>query len=183
MIAAGEHQIADLHAMKLFAEAVAETVVPQTASDPRARQETSPASPATGSISSHGAVTGPRHIVLLDGPMGAGKTQFTRFFMKALGSNETVSPSFAIHNSYETPVGTVEHFDLYRLENEDDLESTGFWDYFLNRKGIIVIEWASRLREAGLEAALPRTWPKIWIAIELSSKQRDARCVRVRFDS
>lgn len=107
------------------------------------------------------ATKAPRQILLLDGPMGVGKTQFTKFLLEELGSSETVSPSYAIHNSYRLPGGdNVEHFDLYRLENADDLESTGFWDLFEADSGLVLIEWAQRLDAFGMSNALPRSWSK-----------------------
>lgn len=118
---------------------------------------------------------GPRALILLDGPMGAGKTQATRFLVEALGGDEGASPSFAIHHSYATPRGPVEHFDLFRLRNEDDLESTGFWDFFRAREGVIVIEWFARLKEFGLERQLPRTWPRYEITIEPGSGPGERR--------
>jgi tRNA threonylcarbamoyladenosine biosynthesis protein TsaE len=118
---------------------------------------------------------GRRRLILLDGPMGAGKTQFTRFFVEALGAMETTSPSFAIHNRYETPQGAVEHLDLFRLESIDDLESTGFWDFFLEPEGIVIIEWASRLREMHSTFAWPLTWPRWQIEISPVSGLSEAR--------
>ena len=44
----------------------------------------------------------------------------------------------------------VDHLDLYRVENESDLESTGFWDLFEKEEGLIFVEWAERLGKAGL---------------------------------
>lgn len=120
-----------------------------------------------------------RLLILLDGEMGAGKTQFTRYLIEEMGSDEACSPSFAIHNSYQTSRGPVEHMDLYRLENEDDLESTGFWDFFLAGEGLVIIEWAGRLREMGLEGALPRTWPKLEIKIEHGGTPEE-RVLRLR---
>lgn len=102
-----------------------------------------------------------RQLILLRGPMGSGKTQFTRFLMEELGCDEACSPSFAIHNSYLSERGPVEHIDLYRLAGEDDLESTGFWDFFLAREGVVIVEWTERLEEFGLIQQLPRTWPRL----------------------
>lgn len=102
---------------------------------------------------------GRRQILLLDGPMGAGKTQLTRFLLEELGCDEVVSPSFAIHNEYETRRGRVDHIDLFRLENEDELESTGFWDLFSRGDGLIVIEWADRLS--------PGQFPPAWSRLAL----------------
>lgn len=116
-----------------------------------------------------------RHILLLDGPMGAGKTAFTRFLVEALGSTETVSPSFAIHNQYETKRGLVDHVDLYRLESEDDLESTGFWDLFASAEGLVIIEWAERLPKD----SLPVSWKKTRLEFEITGPS----CRRINEDS
>lgn len=120
-----------------------------------------------------------RLLVLLDGPMGAGKTQFTKFLIEALGGgDEANSPSFAIHNRYESiqgrGVGPVDHLDLFRLESEEDLESTGFWDFFREKQGIVIVEWAERLRELGLASHLPRTWPRLELKFERDVETTDA---------
>lgn len=116
-----------------------------------------------------------RLLLLLDGPMGAGKTQFTRFLVEELGSSETASPSFAIHHSYlgENKL-PIEHFDLFRLEDLDDLESTGFWDFFRSREAIVIVEWAERLTEFGLVDQLPLTgvWPRMRLKFELGEGER-----------
>ena len=109
---------------------------------------------------------GDRLLVLLDGPMGAGKTQFTKLLLEAIGSSETVSPSFALHNSYETARGDVHHLDLFRLESADDLESTGFWDLFATDTWVIV-EWSEKLDEFGLREALPRSWDQVHLKFEI----------------
>jgi len=104
-----------------------------------------------------------RLLLLLEGPMGTGKTQFTRFLVESLGSEETASPSFAIHHNYKASQTSIDHFDLFRLEDIDDLESTGFWDFFRAKEGVIVIEWADRLEEFGIadQLPLPGSWPRI----------------------
>ncbi len=111
---------------------------------------------------------GDRLLVLLDGPMGAGKTQFTKFFLEAIGSSDTVSPSFALHNSYETARGDVHHLDLFRLENADDLESTGFWDLF-ETDAWVIVEWAEKLDEFGLRESLPRSWDQVHLKFSVSA--------------
>jgi tRNA threonylcarbamoyladenosine biosynthesis protein TsaE len=110
---------------------------------------------------------GSRLLVLLDGPMGAGKTQFTKYFLEAIGSHDTVSPSFAIHNSYATARGDVHHFDLFRLESVDDLESTGFWDLF-DTDAWVIIEWAEKLNDFGLREALPRNWDQVHLTFSVA---------------
>lgn len=120
------------------------------------------------------------HLVLLNGPMGSGKTKWVRFLVEALEAqmiqkkkeivhkNQTKgkkgkktitqkeenkiekkkgvsSPSFSFHNQYSVAKEVViDHIDFYRIKNEEDLESTGFWDVFEAFKGIMVIEWAHR---------------------------------------
>lgn len=120
----------------------------------------------------------PRLIILLHGPMGVGKTQFSKFLLEDLGTHEAVSPSFALHNSYMTASrGEVDHLDLYRLESADDLESTGFWDLFERDEGLIIIEWPERLIEFGVIQDLPRTWFKVNITMwfEENTQVRIAR--------
>lgn len=90
---------------------------------------------------------GTRDLILLSGPMGVGKSEFVKSCLKLWNVENTCSPTFAIHNIYITShKGPVDHIDLYRLKNEIDLESTGFWDIFEKPKGIVFIEWADRLK-------------------------------------
>ena len=117
----------------------------------------------------------PKQVVLLEGAMGAGKTKFTQILVEVLGGDVISSPSFAIHNEYEISAGVLDHLDLYRLEDEDDLESTGFWDLFIKDKGLIVIEWADRLQPE----FLPRDWDYIVVKIQFSSTGAEARTIEV----
>ncbi|MES2965906.1 MAG: tRNA (adenosine(37)-N6)-threonylcarbamoyltransferase complex ATPase subunit type 1 TsaE [Bdellovibrionota bacterium] len=110
----------------------------------------------------------PGTILLLEGEMGSGKTQFTTYLVEALGGNETASPSFAIHNSYAVARGTVEHFDLFRVDDVDDLESTGFWDVF-EIESCVVIEWSERLAGFGVMHQLPHTWRKKTLRFTIES--------------
>ncbi len=88
--------------------------------------------------------------VALYGPMGAGKTAFTRGLVKALVPEclELVhSPTFAIVNEYRGKALTVYHYDLYRLRSEDDLISTGFEDY-IDGGALVVSEWSELFEDA-----------------------------------
>ncbi len=84
-------------------------------------------------------------LVLLTGKMGAGKTQFVSWMLKELGVVGVSSPTFAILQQYPTPSGPVEHVDLYRVESDEDLESTGFWDLLRTPDLLGFIEWSDRL--------------------------------------
>ena len=84
------------------------------------------------------------YIIFLDGDLGAGKTTFTRSLVKYLGSNDNVSsPTFALINYYKSFID-IFHFDMYRIENLDDLYSIGFFDY-INNNNILIIEWSKNI--------------------------------------
>src|SRR4051812_30752387 len=80
--------------------------------------------------------------ILLSGDLGAGKTQFVRWFLQELGAGEASSPTFAVHNEYTGPSGVIDHVDLYRVRSDADLEATGFWELFQQENGLVFVEWA-----------------------------------------
>ncbi|MBQ7133782.1 MAG: tRNA (adenosine(37)-N6)-threonylcarbamoyltransferase complex ATPase subunit type 1 TsaE [Ruminococcus sp.] len=85
-------------------------------------------------------------IIAMFGDLGAGKTAFTRGLALGLGFEYGVSsPTFAIVNEYNGKFN-IYHFDMYRISSEDDLYSTGFYDYLDN--GVIVIEWSENIEYA-----------------------------------
>ena len=70
--------------------------------------------------------------ILLNGDLGAGKTTFTKHLAKSLGvKDEVTSPSFTILKQYNSKKFKINHFDLYRIESEDELIEIGFQE-FLN---------------------------------------------------
>ena len=82
-------------------------------------------------------------IIALNGELGAGKTAFTRGFTRFFSPDSRVSsPTFSIVNQYKN----IFHFDMYRINGEDDLLSIGFFDY-LDKNGIIIIEWFEKIQE------------------------------------
>lgn len=96
-----------------------------------------------------------RTVWLLEGQVGSGKTETVKALARTLHLAQVASPSFAIHHRYKGPEDfPIDHLDLYRLENEEDLESTGFWDLFSEDRGLIIIEWADQLNPA----YLPKGW-------------------------
>lgn len=81
-------------------------------------------------------------IVLLSGDLGTGKTCFTQGVGRGLGCQEVVnSPSFVLMNEYHGRE-TVYHVDLYRIEDVEELDELGLWDYA--ESGVLVIEWPER---------------------------------------
>ena len=102
--------------------------------------------------------------VALYGDLGAGKTAFTRGFASVTVPGEDVcSPTYTIVNEYDgkTPLF---HFDMYRIEDEDSLESIGFYDYF--NRGIIITEWSENI-----PFALPERYLKVEI-LKLGDSER-----------
>lgn len=105
-------------------------------------------------------------VIAFTGPMGMGKTAFTRGLVLALGGGDVVSsPTFALVNEYDTRL-TVQHFDMFRVSGWDDLYSTGFFDY-LDTDNVLVIEWSENI-----DGALPENTIHIDIRKGKSDSER-----------
>ena len=99
----------------------------------------------------------PRFIALY-GDLGVGKTAFVRGFVSALADGVKVkSPTFTLVNEYRTKPTPVFHFDMYRIDGEDDLYSIGFYDYL--DRGICITEWTEKI-----EFALPDSYFRVTIS-------------------
>lgn len=87
-------------------------------------------------------------VVLLEGDLGAGKTQFVQGIAAALGvRGQVTSPTFNILLEYDDGSLPLYHFDLYRLESVDELEDVGYFDV-LDGMGASFVEWGSKFPEA-----------------------------------
>ncbi len=84
--------------------------------------------------------------VALYGDLGVGKTAFVRGFARVFSPGALVrSPTFALVNEYPSNSGRrVFHFDMYRITDEDDLYSIGYYDY-LDDGSICLIEWSENV--------------------------------------
>lgn len=81
------------------------------------------------------------NILLLKGNLGAGKTTFTQFLLKKLGSKDEVSsPTYALVNEYDAPQGKIFHFDLYRIKSIHEVFDIGMEEY-LDQAYLCIIEW------------------------------------------
>lgn len=89
----------------------------------------------------------PRFIALY-GDLGVGKTAFVRGFTSVFAESARVkSPTFALVNEYKGAGISVFHFDMYRINDEDELYSIGFYDY-QDRNGICLVEWSENIEYA-----------------------------------
>ena len=85
--------------------------------------------------------------ILLEGPLGAGKSAFTRAFLRAATGDpalEVPSPTFTLVQTYDTRIGRVHHYDLWRLDGPAGLAELG-WDDAGD--DIVLVEWPDRLRD------------------------------------
>ena len=112
------------------------------------------------------AILRPGDAVLLDGPLGAGKSALARALIRAATGDPALdvpSPSYTLVQAYDTPRGPLHHFDLWRLDGPAGVIELG-WDEA--RLGIVVVEWAGRLGYLRPDHA---------IAIALSPEGNDIR--------
>ncbi|MCW3477240.1 tRNA (adenosine(37)-N6)-threonylcarbamoyltransferase complex ATPase subunit type 1 TsaE [Limobrevibacterium gyesilva] len=96
----------------------------------------------------------PGDAILLEGPLGAGKTTLARAFLRAAAADPALdvpSPTYTLVQSYDTRHGPVHHFDLWRLDGPAALAELG-WDDA--RADIVLVEWPERLGALRPEDAL-----------------------------
>lgn len=107
---------------------------------------------------------GPGAVVALVGEMGSGKTLFIKGLCRGLGvkdTDEVKSPTFVLLHLYQGRV-PLYHFDLYRLNQEKELDTIGFEEFVTGRETVSLIEWADRA-----EGRIPPH--AVWIELKITS--------------
>ena len=89
----------------------------------------------------------PPKLVLLRGDLGAGKTTLVKGIAAALGAGEAddvSSPTFTLVHEYRGRRVSLFHLDLYRLENDAQLEALGVWEMLETQDALVLVEWGER---------------------------------------
>jgi|694.fasta_scaffold00298_5 tRNA threonylcarbamoyladenosine biosynthesis protein TsaE len=109
--------------------------------------------------------------IALSGTLGAGKTQWIRFFCEALGVSAQVvtSPTYVLQQRYRGATLELHHFDYYRLEKSAQVWDLGM-DELQESPVVILVEWADKF---------PETLPEDRLEIDLSSLDSEARQARL----
>jgi len=111
----------------------------------------------------------PRDVVALQGGLGVGKTTLARAILRAASGDPALivpSPTFTLVEIYDTPAGVFWHFDLYRLEEPEQVFELG-WEE-ARADGMALVEWAERLG-----ALLPRERLTVTLAMEGDGRRAD----------
>lgn len=87
----------------------------------------------------------PNSIILLSGDLASGKTTWVSQFCREMGLEYVQSPTYAIHQRYQNREISIDHFDLYRLETEDELQAAGLYDLLDEPADYKMIEWPERI--------------------------------------
>ena len=86
-------------------------------------------------------------IILLNGDLGVGKTAFVQGLCNSLGVGDKVcSPTFTIVNTYEGEKFNINHFDVYRIDDSDEMFEIGFEEYIYS-DDVSLIEWSEKIAD------------------------------------
>ena len=129
---------------------------------------------ATRSLARRTAAVLPEgQLLVVSGPLGAGKTTFVAELAAALGSDaEVTSPTYTLVHEYPTPAGPLVHVDLYRLDAAVDVAAALDLEGYLERARAVVVEWGDRLLV---------THPEAWhLCLTREGERRSARWAPAR---
>ena len=113
-----------------------------------------------------------RAYIAMRGEMGVGKTAFVRGFASYFGIEGVKSPTYAVMNQHTSQGGVkIYHFDMYRIESDDDLYSIGYDDY-IESDGYALVEWSENI-----DYAIPSG--AIFVTIERDSSDEGKRDITI----
>lgn len=112
-----------------------------------------------------------RAFIALRGEMGVGKTAFVRGFASYFGIKGVKSPTYSIVNEYRGAGRRIFHFDMYRIESEDDLLSIGYDDY-VSAQGYSLVEWSENIDEFIPDGA-------IYVTVSRSTDGENIRVIEI----
>ncbi len=114
----------------------------------------------------------PGTVIAMNGDLGAGKTTFTKALAKGLGIEETVtSPTFNIVKEYRGGRLPLYHFDVYRIEDPEEMYELGYEEYFYG-EGVCAVEWAEKIEEL-----IPADAVRIQILYGKEEGERIYKCI------
>ena len=117
-----------------------------------------------------GKLVNPGDIICLTGDLGTGKTHISKGIAKGLDINEIItSPTFTVVNEYDSGRLKLNHFDVYRVNDPDEIYAIGFDDYIFS-DAVSIIEWANYIEEI-----LPKEYLHIHISKDLSKGENFRR--------
>lgn len=110
-------------------------------------------------------------VILLEGVLGAGKTEWVKGLVEGFGGQASgvSSPTFALSHAYAIPGGHVYHWDLYRLEAGTDWSQLELWEHLEEREACTVVEWPERC---------PEPWPSRAWRVRLDLLEQERRAIR-----
>ena len=116
----------------------------------------------------------PNEIIFLNGTLGMGKTVFARALIRALCKDDTlevISPTFTLVQTYDADLAPISHYDLYRIEDPDEIFELGWEDSLAD--GITIVEWPQRLGPY-----VPTSY--LDISITNANNQSDQRQIQIK---
>ena len=119
--------------------------------------------------------------LVLQGPLGAGKSTLARAMLEAFGVHREAegSPTFAIAHEYRSSDGRrIVHADGYRLKNESELEATGLLETLWDPEFVVIFEWLDLFPDT-MRALMESPLPTVWVRLGFVAENPDRREIEI----